>query len=61
MEVLRELVFGRTNREIATRLFISEETVKSHVGHLLTKLQLQNRGQLVAHALKCGWVNIEEL
>jgi len=61
VEVLREVAFGRTNREIGERLFVSEETVKTHVGHLLSKLRLQNRTQLAAFALKNRLVDIEEL
>jgi NarL family two-component system response regulator LiaR len=61
IEVLRQIAFGRTNREIAERLFVSEETVKTHVGKLLDKLGLQHRTQLVAYALKHGLVQLEEL
>jgi len=61
LEVLRQIAFGRTNREIAGRLFVSEETVKTHVGRILDKLDLQHRTQLVAYALKHGLVRLEEL
>jgi NarL family two-component system response regulator LiaR len=61
LEVLRQIAFGRTNREIAERLFVSEETVKTHVGRILDKLGLQHRTQLVAFALKHGMVQLEEL
>jgi DNA-binding NarL/FixJ family response regulator len=61
LEVLRQIAFGRTNREIGERLFVSEETVKTHVGKLLDKLGLQHRTQLVAYALKHGLVQLEEL
>lgn len=60
-EVLREVAFGRTNREIGERLYVSEETIKTHVGNLLSKLGLQNRTQLAAFALKNRLVDIEEL
>jgi DNA-binding NarL/FixJ family response regulator len=60
IEVLREVASGKTNREIGDRLFISEETVKSHVAHILTKLSLQNRTQLAAFALKYGLVDPEQ-
>jgi two-component system, NarL family, response regulator LiaR len=61
LEVLRQIAFGKTNREIAERLFVSEETIKTHVGRLLDKLGLQHRTQLVAYALKHGLVHLEEL
>lgn len=61
LEVLRQIAFGRTNREIAERLFVSEETIKTHVGRILDKLGLQHRTQLVAYALKHGMVELEEL
>jgi DNA-binding NarL/FixJ family response regulator len=49
-EVLRLIGGGATNREIATELFISEGTVKTHVTHLLNRLQLRNRSQLAIYA-----------
>lgn len=43
LEVLEELATGATNREIADRLVIAENTVKNHVRNILTKLNLNNR------------------
>ena len=43
LDVLRELTTGASNREIAARLCISENTVKNHVSNILSKLNLQNR------------------
>ena len=43
LEVLQQLATGATNREIADHLVISENTVKNHVSHILTKLHLENR------------------
>jgi DNA-binding NarL/FixJ family response regulator len=43
LEVLQLISDGLVNREIGTRLFLSEETVKSHVRHLLAKLQARSR------------------
>lgn len=37
---------GRTNREIAARLYLSERTAQNHVQHILTKLDLANRSQI---------------
>lgn len=47
LEVLEVLSSGASNREIAQRLYISENTVRNHVHSILTKLKLQNRTQLV--------------
>lgn len=54
LDVLRELASGLGNREIAERLQVSPETVKSHVASLLAKLNLPNRTALVAQAVKLG-------
>ena len=60
-EVLLQMAFGHSNKEIAEALRITEETVKSHVGNLLSKLRLDNRTQAVVYALKRGLVSLEEL
>jgi DNA-binding NarL/FixJ family response regulator len=60
-DVLRELALGHSNREIATALDIGEETVKTHVGHLLGKLGVENRAQAIVQALKCGLVSLDDL
>jgi two-component system, NarL family, response regulator LiaR len=60
-DVLRQVALGRSNREIGEALFISEETVKTHVGSLLSKLQVDNRAQAIVQALKRGLVALEEL
>jgi DNA-binding NarL/FixJ family response regulator len=49
-EVLRLIATGLTNRDIAQQLFISEGTVKTHVTHLLNRLNLRNRSQLAIYA-----------
>jgi DNA-binding NarL/FixJ family response regulator len=49
-EVLQLIADGSTNRNIAQQLYISEGTVKSHVTHLLTRLNLRNRAQLAIYA-----------
>lgn len=55
-EVLEQLSGGHSNREIATSLMISEETVKSHVSNILSKLGLENRSQAISHAFIQGLV-----
>jgi DNA-binding NarL/FixJ family response regulator len=60
-DVLKQLAHGSSNKEIANALNISEETVKSHVGSLLSKLHVENRAQAIVQALKLGLVTLEEL
>jgi DNA-binding CsgD family transcriptional regulator len=55
-EILRLVADGLSNREIATRVHLSENTVKSHVREILRKLEAQNRVQAVARAIREGWV-----
>jgi DNA-binding NarL/FixJ family response regulator len=57
-EVLELLVEGVTsNRELADRLFVSENTVKYHLRNILQKLHLQNRAQVIAYAVRHGLVD----
>ncbi len=51
-EILQLLADGMSNGDVAERLFISQETVKSHVRHILTKLEADTRTQAVAIALR---------
>lgn len=55
-EVLVLVGQGSTNREIADRLYISEHTVKAHIRTILNKLNLRNRLQAAAYAMKMGLV-----
>jgi DNA-binding NarL/FixJ family response regulator len=57
MQVLSQLAAGRTNREIATALSLSEGTVELHVSHILAKLDCETRTQAAAYAIAHGWVN----
>ncbi len=61
LDVLRLLAHGRTNREIAEELVLGEETVKTHVGNILAKLQLAHRTQAVVHAFKEGLISLDEI
>lgn len=51
-EILQLLADGMSNADVAAQLFISQETVKSHVRHILTKLEADTRTQAVAIALR---------
>ena len=54
VEVLQLISDGLVNREIGQRLFLSEETVKSHVRHILAKLQARSRAHAVAVGFRRG-------
>jgi DNA-binding NarL/FixJ family response regulator len=60
-DVLRELALGHSNRDIAAARGIGEETVKTHVGNLLAKLEVENRAQAIVQALKRGLVALDDL
>ena len=56
-DVLAAVARGRSNHEIAAELFLSYSTVKTHISHLLTKLDARDRAQLVIRAYQAGIVS----
>ena len=54
MQLLKLIVEGRTNKEIADELFISVRTVESHKNHIMVKLELKNQVELIKFAIKEG-------
>jgi two-component system response regulator NreC len=58
-EILRLLALGHTNQEIAKMLFISVRTAETHRAHIMQKLRLSTRAELVRHALAHGLLNDE--
>jgi DNA-binding NarL/FixJ family response regulator len=56
--VLRCVAEGSRNRDIAERLFISEETVKVHIKHIMEKLNASDRTQAVAIAVRRGIIQL---
>ena len=58
VEVLRQVASGNRNRDIAERLFISEETVKVHVKHIMDKLGANDRTEAVSIAIRRGIIQL---
>ena len=60
MEVLKCLAQGRTTAQISNDLFISDNTVKTHVRHIMEKLEASNRAEAVSKAIQMGLISLEE-
>lgn len=58
LEVLQQIVAGKSNKEIGTHLNISEATVKSHINNILSKLGVSDRTQAATTALQRGIVHL---
>lgn len=56
IQVLVLVAEGYTNHQVAKELFVSAETVKTHISHLLVKLQARNRAHLVTQGVRQGWL-----
>ncbi|MDY6893729.1 MAG: response regulator transcription factor [Chloroflexota bacterium] len=61
LEVLKQVARGISNREIASSLGISERTVQSHLVNIFKKLGVGSRTEAVLHALKEGWLTLDDL
>lgn len=59
LDVLLEIAKGKSNKEIASSLYITEKTVKTHVSNVLAKLNLQDRTQAALFAVKNGLIENE--
>ncbi len=59
LDVLKRIVAGRSNKEIAADLFISEATVKTHINSILSKLGVSDRTQAATTALQRGIVHLD--
>jgi len=58
LEVLALIAKGRSNKEIAATLGVSDETVKTHVSKVMQKLSAQDRAHAVTEAIRLGWIEI---
>lgn len=56
-EVLGLIAHGMSNKDIAQQLIITEKTVKTHVSHILDKLEVADRTQAAIYAVKSGWMS----
>lgn len=61
MEVLRLVTKGLSNKEIAQELFLSIRTVQGHLANIFNKLRVGSRTEAVVHALKEGWVTLDDV
>ena len=61
VQILDSIAQGRTNKEVAYALAISEQTVKNHMSSILRKLAVNDRTQAVVYAMRHGWIKGPEL
>jgi DNA-binding NarL/FixJ family response regulator len=61
LEVLKQAAKGKSNKEIASELHISERTVQAHLINIFKKFRANSRTKAVLHALKEGWLTLDDL
>lgn len=61
LDVLKLATRGLSNQEIADELCLSLRTVQTHLGHIFNKLRVSSRTEAVVHALKEGWVTLDDV
>lgn len=61
LEVLESIAKGYSTKEIATNLFISENTVENHRKNLFRKMQVKNMAELIIKSIAAGYINPEEI
>ncbi|HYN88375.1 MAG TPA: response regulator transcription factor, partial [Ardenticatenaceae bacterium] len=59
-EVLKLLAEGKTNKEIADALIISDRTVQTHLSNIFSKMDVSSRTEAVLVAIRRGWLRIKE-
>jgi DNA-binding NarL/FixJ family response regulator len=60
-DVLKLVSKGMTNKEISIKLGISEHTVATHIVHILSKLGVRSRVEATLHALREGWISVDDV
>ena len=61
MDVLKLVTKGLSNKDIADELYLSVRTVQGHLANIFNKLRVSSRTEAVVHALKEGWVTLDDL
>lgn len=60
-DILKLAARGLSNKDIADQLHLSIRTVQGHLGHIFNKLQVSSRTEAVVHAIKAGWVTLDDM
>ncbi len=60
LEVLGQISLGKSNKQAALELYISEQTVKNHLKHIFTKLEVRDRTSAIVIAMKNGWIKSQD-